>query len=94
MKSVGFLVKTIWFSQTNLVSSQPGDSYFNQLLFITHEIYNFDDGFDDVFFLISQKGLVKFDARVSPLKLKQNGISGKLRSVLSDFLKDGSRELL
>ena len=81
--------------ERNLISSnqsgfKPGDSCINQLLSITHEIYkSFDDGFkvrgafldiSKVFDKVWHKGIV--------FRLKQNGISGKLLSVLSNFLKD------
>ena len=81
--------------ERNLISSnqsgfKPGDSCINQLLSITHEIYkSFDDGFEvrgafldisKVFDKVWHKGIV--------FRLKQNGISGKLLSVLSNFLKD------
>ena len=81
--------------ERNLISSnqsgfKPGDSCINQLLSITHEIYkSFDDGFEvrgafldisKVFDKVWHKGIV--------FRLKQNGISGKLLNVLSNFLKD------
>ena len=81
--------------ENNLVSPtqsgfKPGDSYSNQLLSITHEIFqSFDEGFEvrSVFLNISkafdkvwQKGLI--------FKLSQNGISGNLPDILSDFLSD------
>ena len=79
--------------ENNLVSAnqsgfKPGDSYMNQPLSITHEIYKpFDDSleplgiFSDiskVFDKVWHKGLLR--------KLKQNGISGKLVDIISDFL--------
>ena len=81
--------------EKNLISSnqsgfRPGNSCFKQLLSITHEIYkSFDNEFEvkGVFLYISKafdevwhEGII--------FKLKQNNISGKLLSVLSDFLKD------
>ena len=60
-----------------------GNSCINQLLSITHEICkSFDDGFEVrcVISKVWHKSVI--------FKLKQNGISGKLFSVLSDFLKD------
>ena len=68
---------------------KPRDSSFNQLLSITHEIFqSFDEGFEvrSVFLDISKafdklwnKGLIFF-------KLSQNGISSNLLFLLSDFL--------
>ena len=81
-----------FFAENNLISFnqsdfKPSDSCINQLLSITHEIYkSFDDGlkvrgifldisntFDEVW----HKGLL--------LKLKQNGISGKLFDITTKF---------
>ena len=84
-----------FLTENNLISSiqsgfQLGDSCINQLLSITHEIYkSFDDEFEvgGVFIDIS-KAFDKVWHKGIILKLKQNGISGKLLSVLSDFLKD------
>ena len=67
---------------------KPGDSYINQLLSITHDIYKSrDNGFEvkGVFLEISKafdkvwhKGLI--------YKLKQNGILGKLLNIIKYFL--------
>ena len=80
--------------ENNFISSSqsgfnPGDSYVNQLLSITHKICeSFDDGFDvrGVFLDIS-KAFEKVWHKGIIFKLKQNGICGKLLSVLSEFLK-------
>ena len=75
---------------SNQSGLKPGDSCINQLLSITHKIYKcFDDGFEvrGVFLDIS-KAFDKVWHEGIILKLKQNGISGKLLSALSDFLKD------
>ena len=71
-----------------------GDSCINQLLAISHEIYNsFDDGFEvrGVFLDISKmfdkvwhEGLI--------FKLKQNCISGNLLNPLRDFLRNRKKE--
>ena len=81
--------------ENNLVSPnqsgfKPGVSCINQLLSITHEIFqSIDEGFEvrSVFLDISKasdkvwhKGLI--------FKLSQNGISGNLLDILSDFLSD------
>ena len=86
-----------FFQENNLISPnqsglKPGDSCNNQLLSITHEIYKpFDNEFEvrGVFLDISKafdkvwhKGLLH--------KLKQNGISGKLLSIIADFLSSVS----
>ena len=80
-------------SGNNLISPNQsrfrlGDSFVNQLLAITHEIYkSFDEGFEvrPVFLDISNafdkvwhEGLL--------LKLNQNDISGNLLKLLCDFL--------
>ena len=87
--------------ENNLISSNqsgfnPGDSCINQLLSITHEIYKpFDDGFEvrGVFLDIS-KAFDKVWHKGIIFKLQQNGISGKLLRVLSDFLKDRKQRVI
>ena len=87
--------------ENNLISSnqsgfKPGDSCINQLLSITHEIYkSFDDGFEvrGVFLDIS-KAFDKVWHKGIIFKLQQNGISGKLLCVLSDFLKDRKQRVI
>ena len=73
MKFSGFFLKTIWFPQTNLISSQESS----------------DNGFKvrGVFLDIS-KAFNKVWHKSTIFKLKQNGIFSKLLSVLSDFLKE------
>ena len=68
---------------------RPGDSCINQLLSITHEIYQlFDDSLEvrAVISAISKafdnawhKGLI--------FKLKQNGISDKILIIITDYLR-------
>ena len=90
-----------FFIENNMISSnqsgfKPGDSCINQLLSITHEIYkSFDGGFEvrGVFLDIS-KAFDKVWHKGIIFKLKQNGISGKLLSVLSDFLKDRKQRVI
>ena len=75
---------------------KPGDSSFNQLLSITHEIFqSFDEGFEvrSVFLDISKafdkalhKGLI--------FKLSQNNISGNLLVILSDILSDRKQRIV
>ena len=87
-----------FFTENNLISPnqsgfQPGDSCINQLLSITHEIYkSFDDGSEvrGIFLDISKafdevwhKGLL--------YKLNQNGISGKLFDVITNFVNLGKQ---
>ena len=88
-------------NENNLIFSnqpgfKPGDSCINQLLSITHEIYkSFDDGFEvrGVFLDIS-KAFDKVWHKGIIFKLQQNGISGKLLGVLSDFLKDRKQRII
>ena len=90
-----------FFIENNLIySNQSGfksrDSCINQLLSITHEIYkSFDDGFEvrGVFLDIS-KAFDKVWHKCIIFKIKQNGMSGKLLSVLSDFLKDRNQRII
>ena len=75
---------------------KPGDSCINQLLSITHEIYkSFDDNFEvrGVFLDIS-KAFDKVWHEGLLFKLKQNGITGELFEVLSDFLKNRKQRVL
>ena len=74
-----------FFIKNDLISQhqsgfKPGDSCINQLLSITHEIYqSFDQGFDvrSVFLDIS-KAFDKVWHNGLIFKLKQNSISGNL----------------
>ena len=73
---------------TNQSGFKPGDSCINQLLSITHEIYkSFDDGLEvrSVFLDIS-KAFDKVWHEGVIFKLKQNGISGDLLNILTDYL--------
>ena len=75
---------------------QPGDSCINQLLSITHEIYNsFDEGLEvrSVFLDIS-KAFDKVWHKGLLFKLSQNGISGNLLDLLSSFLSDRKQRVL
>ena len=66
---------------------RPGDSCINQLLCITHDIYqSLDDGLETrgVFLDIS-KAFDKVWHEGLLFKLKQNGISSNLLNVIIDF---------
>ena len=84
-----------FFIENNLISKnqsgfRPGDSRVNQLLSITHEIYqSFDDSLEVrvvfldisliyIFDKVWHKGLI--------FRLKQNGISDKILNIITDFL--------
>ena len=83
-----------FFTENSLTSQnqsgfKPGDSFTNQLLSTTHQIYkSFDDSHEvrsvflcifNAFEKLWHEGLI--------FKLKQNGISGNLLSTLTDLLK-------
>ena len=79
----------IFFTENNLINSnqsgfRSGDSCVNQLLTITHDIYNsFDEGFEvfldisNTFDKVWHEGLL--------LKLNGNGFSENLLKLLRDF---------
>ena len=82
-----------FFTENNLISPnqsgfKPGDSCINQLLSITHEIYkSFDDGLEvGGIFLDISKAFDKVWHQGLWHKLKQNGISGKLFDIITNFL--------
>ena len=81
---------------TNQSGFKPGDSCINQLLSITHEIYkSFDDGLEvrSVFLDISKAfDKVWHEGVIS--KLKQNGISGDLLNILTDFLSNRKQRVV
>ena len=91
----GFFIENGLISQ-HQSSFRPGNSCINQLLSITHEIYqSFDEGFDvrSVFLDITkafdkvwQDGLI--------FKPKQNGISGNLLNLLSNFLRNRKQRVV
>ena len=72
-----------FFTDSELISSnqtgfKPGDSCINQLLCITHDIYqSFDNGLETrAVFLDISKAFYKVWHEGLLYKLKQNGISG------------------
>ena len=90
-----------FFIENKLISSnqsgfKPGDSCINQLLSITHEIYeSFDVGLEvrSVFLDISKAfDKVWHDGII--YKLTQNGISENLLNLLDDFLKERKQRVV
>ena len=90
-----------YFIQNNLISPyqsgfKPGDSCTNQLISITHKIYqSFDDGFEarGVFLDISRAfDKVWHDGLI--YKLKQNGVAGDLLDTLTNFLKERKQRVV
>ena len=82
-----------FFIENNLISKnqsgfRPGDSCINQLLSITHEIYqSFDDSLEvRAVFLDISKPFDKVWHEGLIFKLKQNGISDKILNIITDFL--------
>ena len=91
-----------FFSENELISHnqsgfKPGDSCINQLLCITHYIYqSLDDGLETrgVFLDIS-KAFDKVWHKGLLFKLKQNGISGNLLNVITDvFVSEETKSCL
>ena len=75
---------------------KTGDSCINQLISITHEIYkSFDDGYEvrGVFFDMS-KAFDKVWHQGFHYKLRQNGISGELLNISTDFLDNRTQRLI
>ena len=82
-----------FFTENELISHnqsgfKPGDSCINQLLCITHDIYqSLDDGPETKgVFLDISKAFGKVWHEGLLFKLKQNVISGNLLNVITDFL--------
>ena len=90
-----------YFIENDLISPnqsgfKPGDSCANQLISITHEIYqSFDDGFEvrGVFLDIS-KAFDKVWHNGLIYKLKQNGVAGDLLDTLTNFLKERKQRVI
>ena len=100
--NVSFITKCLTFYDENSfillnqLGLRPGDSFVNQLLAITHEIYkSFDERFEvrGVFLDIS-KAFDKVWHKYLLLKLNQNGISGNRWKVLRDFLSCGKQRVV
>ena len=81
-----------FFTENNLISDnqsgfKPGDSCINQLLSITHEIYqSFDYNLEVRAFLDISKAFDKVWHKGLIYKLKQNGILGNILNTIIDFL--------
>lgn len=87
------IFNAIFFSTNNVFSKnqsglQPDDSYINQLLLsITHDIFTSLDNVLEVRSYIYPQLFITSGERLF-FKLKENGISGKLLHILSDFLRN------
>ena len=80
----------------NQSSFKSKDSCINQLIAITHEIYqSFDESYEvrGVFLDIS-KAFDKVWHEALIFKLRQNGVSGKLLNLIKDFLKNRKQRLV
>ena len=85
-----------FFIENDLISQHQsgfkyGDSCIDQLLSITHKIYqSFDEGFDVhiLMYLDVSKAFDKVLHDSIIFNLKQNGISGNLLNLLPDFLRN------
>ena len=84
-----------FFNENSLISPKqsgfkPGDSCINQLISITHEIYEALDARFEVrsVFLDISKAFDKVWHEGVLFKLSQNRISGNLLKLLTDFLKN------
>ena len=90
-----------FFTSNNLISPnqsgfKPWDSCINQLLSITHELYkSFDDGLQvRGIFLDISKAFNEVWHEGLKFKFRQNGISGDLLQILSDFLSNRKQRVL
>ena len=90
-----YLIENILLSQ-NQSGFKPGDSWINQLISITYEIYqSFDKGLEvrGVFLDIS-KTLDKVWNEGPIYKFKHNGVKGNLRDTLTNFLNDWKQRVV
>ena len=90
-----------FFTENELISQnqsgfKPGDSCISQLLCITHDIYqSLDDGLETrAVFLDISKAFDKVWHEGLLFKLKQNGISGNLLNVITNFCIRGNKQLI
>ena len=90
-----------FFTENKLISQnhsgvKPGDSCISQLLCITHNIYqSLDHGLEArAVFVDISKAFDKVWHGDLLFKLKQNGISGKLLTVIADFLYQRKQRLV
>ena len=89
-----------FFIENDLISPnqtgfKPGDSCMNQLLSITHDVYNLFTGYEvrGVFHdILKEFDKVWHDGII--FKLEQSGISGKLHKLLHDFLVNRKQRLV
>ena len=90
-----FIIKNDLISQ-HQSGFKPGDPCINQLLSITHEIYQlFDQGFDvRSVFLDICKAFDKVWHDGIIFKMKQNGISGNVLNLLSNFLRNRNQRVV
>ena len=90
-----YFIENDLFSQ-NQSGLKPGDSCINQLISITHEIYqSFDDGLEvKGVFLDIYKAFDKVWHEGLVYKLKQNGIKGNLLDTLTKFLNDRKQRVV
>ena len=91
-------MKCLFFND-NLISPKqsgfkPGDSCINRLISITHEIYEALDARLEIrsVFLDISKAFDKVWHEGVLFKVPQNGISGNLLKLLTDFLKNRNKE--
>ena len=87
--------------QNNLITPnqsgfKTGDSFINQLISITYEIYkSLDDGYEvRVVFLDISNAFDKVWHQGLHSKLRQNGISGELLNTLPDFLDNRTQRVI
>ena len=88
--TTSFVGGILWSTDrvTIIYSNLCNNLCINQIISITHEIYkSFDDGYEirSVFLDIS-KAFDKVWHQGLHYKLRQNGISGELLNILTDFL--------
>ena len=90
-----------FFIQNNLTPPKhpgfkTGDSCINQLISVTHKICrSFDDGYEvRGVFLDILKAFDKVWHQGLHYKLRQNGISGELLNILTDFLDNRTQRVI